>query len=200
MLMPAFHRFPDEAAIIGRILAGYGELEYLMAMCLGAAMSDELTAQRVLFQMKSERVKVADSLLEPLCRRARLLGPYSAAYGGMRHCAKIRNQYAHSNWADHIESGLFFVNLQESTKSHDSLNHEWRHVDVNLLTMQEDFLFNTMQWYDYLRDQFDLLNGKTRSAFFSPPSRPQQPPLYNPPESHIPPWIILNNDQQKETP
>src|SRR5262245_59269516 len=36
-LMPAFRRRKTSAAIVGRLLAGYGELEFLLAFCVGAA-------------------------------------------------------------------------------------------------------------------------------------------------------------------
>ena len=42
-LMPAFLRFPVEAAIIGRLVTGYGEIEYLYAMCLASVSEDEDT-------------------------------------------------------------------------------------------------------------------------------------------------------------
>jgi hypothetical protein len=34
MVMPAFQRFPNEAAIIGRLLAGYAELEIDLLNCV----------------------------------------------------------------------------------------------------------------------------------------------------------------------
>ena len=188
LFMPAFLRHPEEAAIIGRLLAGYGELEFLMAMCLGSAMGDKRTALRALFRMKSERVKVADSLLFPLCERASMAGPYSAAIGGMRHCANIRNQYAHSNWADDINHGLFFVDLQKSTQTI-NIKDTWNHTDKTLLIQQEAFFCNTMGWWDYIRDQFDVKQGRRYAPLFQEPPRLPQPPLHNPPDTHIPPWI-----------
>jgi hypothetical protein len=38
ILLHDFERFPEEAAIIGRIIAGYGELEYWWAKCLGRTL------------------------------------------------------------------------------------------------------------------------------------------------------------------
>ena len=38
--MPAFHRFPDEAAIVGRLLAAYAELEIGLLHCVSAARDD----------------------------------------------------------------------------------------------------------------------------------------------------------------
>jgi hypothetical protein len=186
--MPAFLRHSAEATLIGRLLAGYGELEYVMGMCLGAALNNEHMALRTLFRMKSERVKVADSLFFPLCEKAGLAGPYTAAYGGMKRCATIRNQYAHSNWADDLRRGLFFVDLQESTKSALRMEYDWKHIDVALLVEQEAFFLNTMAWWDYIRDQFDFKSGRHHATFIAEPPRLPQPPLHNPPDQHVPPW------------
>jgi uncharacterized caspase-like protein len=40
MVMPAFHTFPNEAAIIGRLLAGYAELEIDPLHCVSVARDD----------------------------------------------------------------------------------------------------------------------------------------------------------------
>jgi hypothetical protein len=43
-------------------------------------------------------------------------------------CLKIRNQYAHCNWADSDpKAGLFFADLQESAKREDWFT-SWKHV------------------------------------------------------------------------
>ena len=38
-LMPAFHRRKKDSAVVGRLIAGYGELEFLLAMCTGVALA-----------------------------------------------------------------------------------------------------------------------------------------------------------------
>src|SRR5215207_937717 len=38
MLLPLFDQFPEEAAIIGRLIAGYGEIEFGLALCAGAVI------------------------------------------------------------------------------------------------------------------------------------------------------------------
>lgn len=37
-ILPAFDRYPAEAAIIGRMLAGYGELEFGVCVCMKEAL------------------------------------------------------------------------------------------------------------------------------------------------------------------
>ena len=38
-LMPAFHRRKKDAVIVGRLITGYGELELLLAICVGTALA-----------------------------------------------------------------------------------------------------------------------------------------------------------------
>jgi len=194
--MSAFRQFPEEAAIIGRLLAGYAELEYLMAICLGAALDDEQTAIRTLFRMKSERVTVANALLCPLCEKAKMAGKYTAAIGNMRRCGTIRNQYAHSNFEYSPRFGLFFVDLQESAKGTLEFKHQWRHVDVPLLSQQEAFFWMTFQWWEHIRQCFiSRRKGRGDPVSLEPP-RLDQPPLHNPPELHIPPWTSLEFEER----
>jgi hypothetical protein len=78
-LMPAFLRFPEEAAIIGRLLAGYGEIEYLFAMCLASSASDEDTALRTFFSVRGEgaRLDVGHNLMWKLYEAAALSNQYT---------------------------------------------------------------------------------------------------------------------------
>jgi len=64
-LVPALHRFPDEAARIGRIVAAFGELEFILAVCLGEVLSDRDTALRTIFRLASGRARIdtLDALL-----------------------------------------------------------------------------------------------------------------------------------------
>ena len=51
-LMPAFLRYPNEAAILGRLLAGYGELEFIYAQCLAETIGNQETALRTYFGIR----------------------------------------------------------------------------------------------------------------------------------------------------
>ena len=94
--MPAFIRFPQEAAIIGRLLAGYGELEFELSRCLGAALGDDNTAARALFRVRGEkqRILTADALMRHKYHAADLETRYSETIACMHWCRTARNQYA----------------------------------------------------------------------------------------------------------
>ena len=56
-LMPPFHRFPEEAARIGRIIAAFGELEFILGVFLGEALDNQDAALRAMFRLLSDRAR-----------------------------------------------------------------------------------------------------------------------------------------------
>ena len=54
-ILPAFLRYPDEAAILGRLVAGYGELEYELGECLAVTTVDSDAARRDLFLVRGAK-------------------------------------------------------------------------------------------------------------------------------------------------
>ena len=57
-IMPGFDRFPKEGDLIGRLLAGYGELELEMCACLAATTDDLGGAIKKLFGVRGERKRI----------------------------------------------------------------------------------------------------------------------------------------------
>ena len=104
MVMPAFHRFPNEAAIIGRLLAGYAELEIGLLHCVTVAREeDDFDATlKAMFRIRGEtaRINVGDALGRQVYDKLGLGADFEMAVSAMRYCLKIRNQYAHCNWYD----------------------------------------------------------------------------------------------------
>ena len=102
-VMPLFLKHPEEGAIIGRILAGYGELEYHMAECLTDHVHSEDAAFRLIFRTRlseNGRIAAVDSLMRPALVDLGLSAEYANAHGAIKHCARIRNQYAHCHWTE----------------------------------------------------------------------------------------------------
>jgi len=102
MVMPAFQRFPAEAAIIGRLLAEYAELEIALLDCVSAAREDFDATLKAMFRVRGEtaRINVGDALGHQVYDRLGLRADFELAVSAMRYCLKIRNQYAHCNWDD----------------------------------------------------------------------------------------------------
>jgi hypothetical protein len=197
-LMPALHRFPDEAARIGRIVAAFGELEFILAECLGEVLSDRDTALRTIFRLASSRARIdtLDALLRPAYEKIGRKSEYVDMLGAVRHCQRIRNQYAHSHYGDQLRFGLFLTNLQDAAEKPESFEHQWRHVDVPLLDQQEHYFLYTLMCLQFLSGEYRFRSGRTGVPHGSPwPTRREPPPLHNPPSQHVPPW--LTEDQKR---
>jgi hypothetical protein len=87
--------------------------------------------------------------MRPSFKEADLEGEYGHMYGALKYCHTIRNQFAHCNWADEFNGGLFFADLEESAKTAEGWVQHWHHVDVPLLEAQESFFVYTQSWFNY---------------------------------------------------
>lgn len=186
-ILSAFEEYPKEGAIIGRLLAGYGELEFELGNCVGAAIGDTNTAMRVVFRLKGEesRISVVDALIRPDYYRANLKNEYEAMIGAFRCCKKIRNQYAHCHWQSHTTKGLYFTDLEDPAKtSIGNIAVSFRHIDVPLLERQEQYFCYCFEWLTYLSHEYGhRVRGEPIHVFAAPKIR-EKPPLNNPPEIH----------------
>lgn len=198
---PALRRHPEEAAIVGRIVLAYGELELLVAECLAEFLHSTDGARRVMFRTVGEtaRIRVADALMRFFYVGHGLEGEYGLAMGAMEECIGLRNQYAHCQWADDIRHpGLFFTNLQDPAKSATSFDLWFKHLDVEVLSVQESFVNYTASALQYLKYECRLRTGQIRAHAFPKPAARKPPLWHNPPRLHVPPWLSPE-DQQRHT-
>lgn len=154
----AFLRFKDEAAIIGRLLAGYSDLELALAHSVQTVREDFDTVLKTMFRTRGEtqRIEVADAFGRQHYRALDLSAQFETAIGAMKYCLKIRNQYAHCVWWDDFSGKLTFANLEEVAKSNDLLKDFQSltsfHVDVPHLSAQEEYFLYTdalLVWVNY---------------------------------------------------
>jgi hypothetical protein len=184
--MSAFRAHPKEAEIIGRLLAGYGELEFLMAMCVAECVGNLSTASRLLFRSRGEehRIAIADAVLVPYCDRFNLLDEWEMVRRGLSWCKQTRNQFSHCHWLDDGPGGLFFTNIEKAAKTKiGEATLLFLHVDVPLLNLQEDYFRWTGDGLIYLKAQIAKSLGRQSPSFPSPKEIPQ-PARYNPSEKH----------------
>ena len=92
-IMPVFGRYPQEGVIIGRLLAGYADLELELCFCVAFARNDLDMIFKSMFRSRGEtqRVDIADAMGHQEYRALRLGTHFEEAIGGMRYCLKIRN-------------------------------------------------------------------------------------------------------------
>jgi hypothetical protein len=172
-LMPCFQptQASTEGALLGRLLAGYGELELTMCACLIAVEGIFDTPIRSIFGSRGaeKRIKCARRLLLPEYSKANLQDELEQALDDMELCRQIRNQYSHCHWYWTQEEGLCFVNLEELATSERQILElmENRHpVDTALLSAQEAF-------FNYVKESFTHL-GSAYRGWLVQQSQPRQ--------------------------
>jgi hypothetical protein len=155
-------KFPTEAAAVGRLLAGYADLEISLMHCVQMARGGDLdTVLKAMFGKRGEtrRINTAAILGKSAYDSLGLGSRFSDVINNMKFCLTIRNCYAHSLWHDANIGHLSFVNLEEGAqdpcKVTDLLGLTIRYVDMNILTKQEEFL-------DFVDHSISFLNYEGR--------------------------------------
>ena len=190
-LMPCFdrdHAF-EEGIVIGRLLAGYGEIELQMCMCLIVVEGILDVPIRTIFGKRGaeERIKIGKRELEPDFGKASLLADLTEATADLDWCRQIRNQYSHCQWYWTAQEGLCFVNLEELAKQPTqilSVMGQRHPVDVPLLQRQEDFFWYVKQRFMHLETAYRAWDqAQARGGAAGPPSfvYPKPPKIPRPP-------------------
>jgi hypothetical protein len=148
---PAFDRFPREAHFIGRILASFGEIEFSVCRNAGhaAVMPDQIPKALYRLRTTSSRLDAADAIMRPAFDANGLSDEYRIATRGVSYCLRVRNKYAHCNWADDTSAGLFFADLQEAADAEIGFAVWFQHVDAPLLEAQYGFFSHVMEWLTF---------------------------------------------------
>ncbi len=117
-ILRAFLMFPNEAALIGRMLAGYADLEIDLMHCAKAVRADLDTTLKAMFRTRgnAQRIDVADALARQPYHGLGIGAQFEMAIGAVRYCLRIRNLYAHCTWWDDNSRQLAFANLEELAK------------------------------------------------------------------------------------
>ena len=185
IILPAFIDFPEEGAIIGRLLAGYGELEFDAMVCVGTVISDHDVALKTMFRARGEktRIDIADALGRRAYRNLGLENQFSEAIAAVQFCRRIRNQFAHCHWHNDLTGKLSFVRLTEIAGNNieaDLSNLTIHYVDVPLLELQETYFKFASRWLTYLNFEARKLAGSVATHPFEAPKKIDRPELYIP--------------------
>jgi hypothetical protein len=134
--------FPNEVALVGRMLAGYADLEIDLMRCAQVVCVDFDTVLKAMFRSRGEtnRINVADAFGRQRYLALGIGEEFEKAIGVVRYCLKIRNQYAHCKWWDDGTEQLAFANLEEIAQENslvmDYEHLTTHHVNVSLLEAQ----------------------------------------------------------------
>ncbi len=174
--------FPKEAEIIGRLVVGYGELEFELLSVLTEVLESMTTATKVLFRGRGEeyRIQIADALMRNRFAAAKLLGPYQECIADLGYCRQIRNQYAHAHFDGMSRDHLTFVHLERAAKrnSDDLLVHR-RPLTLDLLDDQETYFMFVQNCLTFLRCEYVLRTKGGDAHGLVLPTKIQRPPLDN---------------------
>jgi hypothetical protein len=169
-IMPCFNIAKREGDLIGRILAGYGELELEMAQCAMAANGNDVDkVVKRLFKDRGElkRIRMADSMMKAQYGRVGLRVPYDRAIKDMNFCRTIRNQYAHCNWYHTTAEGLCFIDLEHLarlSKRIVQVTARRRPLNVALLEQQEVYFKYVQRCFWYLAEAYKVKVGLLHQA------------------------------------
>jgi hypothetical protein len=197
---PAFHRHPIEAAIVGRLLSAFGELEFLfIEHARRATASDRSSFLRAMYRLRatSACIRAADAFIRPVCDRFQLGNEYYTIKKAVDYCLKLRNQFSHCNWVDDpnvVNSGILFIDLEEAFEDFQDDELHWKPIDRTILTIQEEFFVYTLESLRWLNRELMTRHGILSENNWPKPPVLEPPPLHTRLSQHIPPW--LNEDQK----
>jgi hypothetical protein len=179
--MPVFQKFRVEAEIIGRLVVGYGELEFDLFDCVAMVVGNFDKTIKAMFRSRSEtkRINIVETLGRDPYTNLALGDWFDEAINGMRYCVQVRNQYAHRNFYD--DSGtLAFVNLEELAKREEIVNDLSsliiKHVAPTLLEEQERYFVYVRATIAFLNSEGRVRSGKIKANPFDPHEKMVQPP------------------------
>src|SRR5258706_3217070 len=181
MILPAFRKYPKEAEIIGRLLAGYADLEIDVMNCVQVVRSDLDTVLKVMFRMRgeSQRMAAADAMGRQYYEDLKLGTEFAMAMGSVAFCLKLRNQYAHCVWYDDNSGRLAFVNLEEVAEKKELIKDlsglTSHYATIPLLAAQEEYFLYTVSLLIWMNFQGQLRSGKIKQEIGVKPTEPKRP-------------------------
>jgi hypothetical protein len=177
-VLPSFLRYPKEAELVARLLAGRGKLEFELCLCLAAALGNLDTAIRVMYRARGEeaRIQIVDALARPKFEAAGVGPPYLDAIADMGYCRQVRNQFAHCRWHE-TSNGLGFADLEDVAKK----NTPPVCIDAPLLTAQEAYFKYVQRCLAHVAEECRKWAGRPSSVDSPLPKKLARPPLHNGP-------------------
>ena len=184
-ILAAFQDFPDEASIIGLMLAGYADLEIVLMNCVKAVRGDLDLALKAMFRGRgnAQRIDIADALARQPYHVLGVGAAFERAVGAVRHCLRIRNLYAHCTWWDDNSGQLAFANLEELAKENAVIK------DLHGLTVDHVSMPHLQAQLSYFEYTYNVLIGVIQAGNKSA-GRPVYPGIVVPPDVVRPPIYL----------
>jgi hypothetical protein len=182
-IMAPFGKFPKEGDTIGRLLAGYSNIEIGLMHCVQVATGDFDAVLRKMFGVRGEtkRINAAERLGLPEYQRLGLSAEFEKAIRVVRYSLKIRNQYAHWIWWDDYSGKLAFANIEDLTKYKRKIKDlsklKAHQVDAAVLTAQEAYFVYADEFLGWINYEGQFRDRKLASNPLTKPAPVQRPRL-----------------------
>ena len=173
-VLRAFLDFPAEAALIGRMVPGYTDLEVDVMNCVKSARQDLDVVLKTMYRVRgeSQRLRIADGFGRLAYETLGLRTEFEMGMGAVRHCLRIRNQYAHSVMWNDNSGQIAISNLEELAEMNvpvvDLRGMNVHHVDLPLLQAQFAYFEYSSELLIWVLQEGNRIAG--RPAF---PAQPQ---------------------------
>lgn len=186
-VVPAFPKFAKESAIVGRMLAGYADLEIGLMHCVQVVRGDLDSVLKAMFRSRGNiaRIEVADALGRQYYAQLGIEIEFGRSIDAVRYCLRIRNKFAHCIWHDDNSGELAFVNLEEIAVGNavvrDLKGLTIQHADMSLLQAQFGYFEYADRLITWVNFEGQFLSGKLKqksNPLGPAPAAPAQPALY----------------------
>jgi hypothetical protein len=189
--MKSFEDWPKEASIVARILAGYGELEYRLALIVGYALWREDTRHspdgimraarkglRLLFHRRGElpRLELAEYLVGDAFVEAGLEKEFAETAQVMEECRYLRNTFAHCHFVTlkhgKDTDGLYFFSFDRAVRrSGTHIEYAWEQASQTRLEEIARYFEYALNCLAYLDTAMWHLRGGNAVAGAAMPTR-----------------------------
>ena len=180
---PVYRDYPNEMAIIGRLLVDYSDLEISLMHCVSMVRADLDSTLKAMFRIRGEtmRINISDALAHQEYLKCGLQDQFAEAIAAMRYCLKIRNKFAHSYWHNPLD-GLCYVSLEDLADTdevvRDLMGLDFFYLDLKLLERQQTYFRYTDALLAFVNLEGQRLAGKVPSHTLRQPAQLERPPLY----------------------
>jgi len=175
-----YGRFPVEGEIIGRLLAGYTDLELCVTLAVVHTSKDSFDSiiKRVYKRMgEQKRIILITQLGIDGFKTLDLEAEFVEGIALFDYCRTIRNQYAHSVFWDDWGENFGFGNLEDIArqalplKSFNTLPR--KPIDVPTLQLQEDYFEHVESYFLWLVNEGRRRSNLQYTSRLKPPTLPQ---------------------------
>ena len=182
--MPASQTYRRDREIIGRLLIGYGEMEFDLCNCIAMGLNDLDMAFKTMFRVRGEtsRIDIADAMGQKVYACLGLASSFHDAINAMRFCLRLRNRYAHSHFYDDNSGKLAMVSLEEIAKKRavikDLRGLTTKYLTTGILHSQEAYFVYTRACIEFVNYEGRYLRKTLTTRLFEAPQRIETPTEY----------------------